>query len=209
MRTVFSVLTLTALVAGLVAANLIADDKADAKKEEAAFAATCPVSGGAAKEASKLKYMGKNVYFCCDNCPKAFAKDEKKFDAKAKAQFLETKQITQVACPLAGRAVNPEATVALGKTKVGFCCNNCKGKAEKETELAALVFKDFDKGFTLQTTCPVSGKALDVTKVAKHEGKNVYFCCGNCPAAFAKTPEKFVGKLPQFAKSDKKEEKTE
>lgn len=209
MRTIFSVLTLSALVAALVVVNVTADDKTDAKKEAAKFAATCPVSGGAAKEASKAKYLGKDVYFCCDNCPKAFAKDSTKYDAKAKAQFLETKQITQVACPLAGKPVNPEQTVALGNAKVAFCCGICKGKAEKDTELAATIFKDFDKGFTLQTTCPVSGKALDVSKVAKHEGKNVYFCCGNCPDAFAKAPDKFIGKLPQFAKAEKKAEKAE
>jgi YHS domain-containing protein len=202
MRTAFSVLTLSALVAGLVVTNASADKKEGSKK--AKFAATCPVSGGAAKETSKLKYLGKNVYFCCNNCPKAFTKNTKKFDAKAKAQLLETKQITQVGCPLSGRALNPGSTVALGKASVGFCCDNCKGKAAKSTELAAFVFKDFDKGFTLQTSCPVSGKALDITKVAKHKGKNVYFCCGGCPGAFAKAPEKFIGKLPQFAKTDKK-----
>jgi YHS domain-containing protein len=203
MRTTLSVFTLAALVAGLVATNASADKKEEGTKK-AKFAATCPVSGKAAIETSKSKYLGKDVFFCCNNCPKAFAKTPKKFDAKAKAQFLETKQITQVACPLTGRKVNASATVALGKTNVAFCCNNCKGKATKSTALATLVFKDFDKGFTLQTTCPVSGKAIDISKVAKHKGKNVFFCCGNCPGAFAKTPDKFVGKLPQFAKVDKK-----
>jgi YHS domain-containing protein len=202
MRTTFSVLTLAALVAGVVVSNASADKEEGSKK--AKFAATCPVSGGAAKESSKLKYIGKDVYFCCNNCPKAFAKSPKKFDTKARVQFLETSQITQVGCPFSGGKLNPASTLALGKAKVGFCCDKCKAKAAKSTDLGTLVFANFDKGFTLQTSCPVSGKALDVTKVAKHDGKNVYFCCGGCPAAFAKAPEKFVGKLPQFAKADKK-----
>lgn len=202
MRTTFSFLTLAALVAGVVVTNASADKKEASKK--AKFAATCPVSGGAAKESSKLAYLGKNVYFCCNNCPKAFAKSPTKFDVKARVQFLETSQITQVGCPFSGGKVNPKETLALGKTKVAFCCDKCKGKAAKSTDLASLVFKNFDKGFTLQTTCPVSGKPIDVTKVSKHKGKNVYFCCPGCPAPFAKAPEKFIGKLPQFAKAEKK-----
>src|SRR5687767_14544100 len=58
-----------------------ADD--EAAKEAKEFKATCPVSGGAAKEESSLAYKGKKVYFCCNNCPKSFEKDTDKFAAKA------------------------------------------------------------------------------------------------------------------------------
>jgi YHS domain-containing protein len=43
--------------------------------------------------------------------------------------------------------------------------------------------------------CIVSGKAIEVTdKTPKVyvQGKARYFCCENCPKAFAKQPEKFV-----------------
>ncbi len=113
-------------------------------------------------------------------------------------QLLGTKQITQVACPFTGKPINPEATVDVGGVSVGFCCMNCKGKASKADDKVALVFGDLAKGFTLQTTCPVSGKAIDVTKMVKHDGKNVYFCCGNCPAAFEKDPSKYTAKVPQL-----------
>lgn len=32
-------------------------------------------------------------------------------------------------CPFSGKEINPEATLDI---KVGFCCNNCKGKGEKD-----------------------------------------------------------------------------
>lgn len=43
--------------------------------------------------------------------------------------------------------------------------------------------------------CPVSGKAVKVEEKTPRvlvNGKPLYFCCDKCPAAFAKTPEKFV-----------------
>ena len=191
MRNAIALFAVLGLTAGLFVTNASAD------KEEK-LSATCPVSGGDAKKEHEVKHRGKSVYFCCPKCPEAFKADRKKFAAKANAQLLETKQITQVACPFAGKPVNPEATVALGKTTVAFCCNNCKGKAEKADDLAALVFADFNKGFTLQTSCPVSGKPISAEHVAEHDGKKAYFCCPNCKGAFEADPAKFVAKLPQF-----------
>jgi YHS domain-containing protein len=43
--------------------------------------------------------------------------------------------------------------------------------------------------------CIVSGKEIEVTDKTPRvmiQGKAHYFCCENCPKAFAKTPEKFV-----------------
>jgi len=195
-------LLLAALVGSalLLGQSLVRADKApDSKAAETKFEGKCPVSGKPCKEESSVDYHGKKVYFCCDNCPTAFKADPKKFAAKAAVQLLGTKQITQVACPFTGKPINPEAKVDVGGVSVGFCCMNCKGKASKADDKVALVFGDIAKGFTLQTTCPVSGKAIDATKVVKHDGKNVYFCCGNCPGAFEKDPSKFTAKLPQFS----------
>ena len=201
-RRIVTLLALTGMVAGLFSSYATADK--DAKKE-AKFAATCPVSGGPAKKESSLKHRGKTVYFCCNNCPNAFKKDRKKFATKVNVQWVETKQITQVGCPISGQPIDDSTGIALGKGKVYFCCNNCKGKGQDAgKELAALVFKNFDKGFTLQTKCPVSGKPIKADAVAKHKGKNVYFCCPNCPKAFAADPDKFLAKLPQFAKKKSK-----
>lgn len=184
-----------------VGGALLADEK-EAKDEGAKFKATCPVSGGAAKETSFVEVHGKKIYFCCDNCPKAYKASPDKFTAKMHRQLLQTGQMVQVACPFSGEAVDPETKVEFGGTDVCFCCNDCKGKFEKasDDEKVALVFKDITKGFTLQTTCPVSGKAIKADHVVEHDGKKVYFCCENCPAAFEKDPAKFTAKLPQFSK---------
>jgi len=49
-----------------------------------------------------------------------------------------------------------------------------------------------------QTTCPVMGGAIDKNIFVEYKGKKVYFCCTQCKAEFEKSPEKYLGKLPQF-----------
>lgn len=168
-------------------------------KDEKEFSATCPVSGAPAKKESSLAYKGRSVYFCCDNCPKAFKADTAKFATKANHQLASTGQLTQVACPFSGEACNPEATVDVAGVKVAFCCEKCQGKANAAEDKIACVFADISKGFTVQTECPVSGKAINIKHKVKHEDQDVYFCCDKCPAAFKADPKKFVEKLPQFA----------
>lgn len=179
-----------------------------AEKEE--FSAKCIVSGAPAKEASSVAYRGKKLYFCCDNCPKAYKKTPEKFTAKAHHQLLSTKQITMVACPLTGRPLNEDIEVTVGDLKVNLCCKGCQGKVNKADKDAAveLVFAKFDKGFTLQTDCPVSGQPIKADKFVEYKGQKVYFCCPGCPGAFEKNPEKFADKVPQLVEAEKEKKKS-
>jgi YHS domain-containing protein len=198
---------LASLAVVLIASSgvLVADDAKSEKKE---FAATCPVSGHPADEAS-VKTIEKDlkVYFCCDKCPGAFEKDPAKFDLQVRRQLLETGQMVQVGCPISGGPVNEKTLVEVGEAKAGFCCEKCLAKYEKasDDEKLAILFKNLPKGFTRQTMCPVSGKpiaAKNKEAVAEYEGQKVYFCCENCPKAFAADPAKFKDKLPQLADKD-------
>jgi YHS domain-containing protein len=53
---------------------------------------------------------------------------------------------------------------------------------------------------TEQTTCPVMGGPIDKNIFVEYQGKKVYFCCKGCVDTFKADPEKYVAKLPQFAK---------
>jgi YHS domain-containing protein len=200
------------IVMSLCTAVLVAVGGLQAAKEEAGskeFKATCPVSGKPAGEDHMVVAKnGDKVYFCCDNCPKAYKANPKKFDAKVHEQLLETAQVVQVACPLTGKPLNKDTAVSVGEAKVAFCCEKCQAKFEKADEAGkvklAFASASFEKGFTRQTKCPVSGKDINPEHFVEFKGKKVYFCCPNCPAAFKADPEKFVAKLPQFAKSDGK-----
>jgi YHS domain-containing protein len=196
----------------LSAAVLLAAGGLQAAKEEAAgkeFKATCPVSGKPAKEASVVELKnGDKVYFCCDNCPKAFKANRAKFAQKVNLQLAETGQVVQVACPLTGKPMKEETAKEIGTTQVAFCCKNCQGKFDKADDdgkvKLAFAKANFDKGFTRQTKCPVSGKPINPEHHVDYKGKKVYFCCPNCPGAFEKDPAKFEAKLPQFTKANAK-----
>ena len=51
-----------------------------------------------------------------------------------------------------------------------------------------------------QAVCPVTGQKIDKNIFVEYKGKKVYFCCADCKAVFEKEPEKYIAKLPQFAK---------
>ncbi|HEX5472918.1 MAG TPA: YHS domain-containing protein [Lacipirellulaceae bacterium] len=197
------------LVMSLSAAMLLAVSGLQAAQEESAtkeFKATCPVSGKAASEDHVVKLKnGDKVYFCCDNCPKAFKAHPKKYTAQVNRQLLETGQVVQVACPFTGKPVNKDTLVDVGEAKAGFCCKNCAAKYAKadDAQKLKLMFSPaaFKKGFTHQTKCPVSGKPIDPEHFVEYKGKKVYFCCPHCPEAFKANPEKYLSKLPQFAKN--------
>jgi hypothetical protein len=136
-------------IATLLTATLYAAAKVDLEK------AKCPVSGKECVEDSGTDYKGAKVYFCCNNCPKAFAKatgkDKDKYTAKANMQLVATGQAKEIKCPFTGKDLNPETKISVAGTDVCFCCNNCKGSASKLTgdEQIERVFGDkaFDKGF--------------------------------------------------------------
>ena len=175
---------------------------ADKDKE---FKATCPVSGKPAIETSVLAGpKDTKVYFCCKNCPKAYQANPEKFALKVSRQLLETGQIVQVGCPISGQAVNEETLVEVGEAKAGFCCEKCEAKYAEasDDDKLKILFANFKKGFTFQTKCPLSGKPINPEVSVEYKDEKVYFCCPGCPAGFEAEPEKFVAKLPQFAKDE-------
>jgi YHS domain-containing protein len=198
----FRIVLAAAAVAALLGLRSFAADEKKVDLE----GVVCPMSGEAVSADAVAKFKGKSIYFCCENCVKGFEKDHEKVMAKVYHQLLQTHQITQVACPMSGQAMKKDKTAEVAGVSVAFCCENCQGKAKKTEgdDLIALVFGNFDKGFTLQTECPVSGKAIDISKMVEHDGQKVYFCCGNCPKAFEGDPAKYVAKVPQLQEEEAK-----
>jgi len=109
----------------------------------------CPVSGKPVNPEAFVEYNGGKVYFCCNNCPKAFQKNPAKYEAKANHQLAQTAQLKQVACPITGKPINASTAIDVQGVQVAFCCNNCKGKVAKATgdEQLELVFGAKAKGW--------------------------------------------------------------
>lgn len=141
-----SLLAVFASVA-VLGVSLYAADKIDLKDIK------CVMNPKAAAKAEKsVDFKGGKVFFCCDNCPKGFAKKiedgDKLVAAKGNAQLVATHQAKQEKCVFTGGPLKTKLEV--GSATVQFCCENCLGKAKKmegDDQLIAL-FGDaaFEKG---------------------------------------------------------------
>lgn len=132
----------------LVGLTVVASSRAEEEKDPLA-GIKCPVSGKPAKADAAVDYKGGKVYMCCQNCPKAFAKNTAKFAAKANCQLVATGQYTQKVCPLTGKPFKDDKVVEVGGVEIKVCCPNCLGKAKKAEDKFALLLNDkaFAKGF--------------------------------------------------------------
>tara|TARA_B100000029_G_scaffold509775_1_gene599701 strand:- start:1761 stop:2405 length:645 start_codon:yes stop_codon:yes gene_type:complete len=187
-----------------------AKDKKPARKTKE-FQATCPVLGEPAEQDAVITLRGKKLYFCCQSCPDIFAATPNVYTTAVHKQWYQTGEIVQVACPLKGHDLDPElsVTVAVGGVKVKVCCPGCANKlaALKGDKKVAAVFAKIDKGFTLQSKCPVSGKPIDTKHVTTFQKKKAWFCCPKCKKAFIANPKKYLAKLPQLKTAKKTKKK--
>ena len=78
-----------------------------------------------------VDYKDGKVYFCCPDCVKKFGADKEKYTSKANHQLVLTKQYKQEACPFSGGKLDDATAIEVAGVKVAFCCNSCKGTAEK------------------------------------------------------------------------------
>ena len=95
-------LTLVIAVTACLGTFSVGDEKDEAIDFKKVY---CPVSGGKVKEASSLEHDDCTVYFCCNNCPKAFKKNPDKYEAKTNHQLVATRQAKQIKCPKTGGKV--------------------------------------------------------------------------------------------------------
>jgi YHS domain-containing protein len=146
MKYVFAV---TALAAAFLLVTANAGDQGKGK-----FAMKCPVSGKPASKEFAADHNGGKIYFCCPNCPGAFAGTPEKFAAKANHQLVGTGQAKQKACMLMGGEVDTTTKITVEGVNVCFCCMDCqaKAKAAKGAAQINLLFNDkaFKKGFTVK-----------------------------------------------------------
>jgi len=135
------------IVAVCAAVALIAVQGLRAADEKPAL--KCPVSGQPAKADKTVDFNGGKVQFCCENCPKAFNANSKKFAGKANLQLIQSGQLVQVKCPLTGRPMAADKAVEIAGVKIGVCCGNCLAKATKASgdEQIDLLLSDTSKGF--------------------------------------------------------------
>lgn len=157
----------------------------------------CPVGGQPISFAVQTSSENGPVFFCCPNCIKKFNAEPKKFvdkvtdQRKALAQFPRT----QIICPFSGEAVKSTIFIEDKGSKVYFCCQNCRGKYEKDPAKYAA---NLANSYTYQNNCPVTGKPIapQISATAP-AGETVFFCSKDCPDKFHKDPRQFAPKLEE------------
>ena len=137
----------------------------------------CIVSGKEIEITDKtprVSVQGQTQYFCCENCPKAFAKTPEKF----------VKSVGK--CPIIGGEVaapNPAERVVVNNGLWYVCCPGCNdGVATNTAVLKEL--RDVVSGKTF--------KGTSASPTVKHEGQVYIFESTATKAAFEKEPAKYA-----------------
>lgn len=120
--------------------------------------------------------------------------DKPKQEAAKKAEKLELP-----ICPVMDKPIDFGISVMTDDGPVYFCCKACPKKYEadpkKYAEKVAAQRKALAAMPKVQVTCPLSGKPIDKKAFIEKDGKKIYFCCKDCPAAYEKEPAKYAAKL--------------
>ena len=92
--------------------------------------------------------------------------------------------LKSVKCPVSGKAVVADTTVAYKGAKVYFCCAGCPSEFKKNTAKYAakanhqLVATEQAR----EVKCPLKDKKLNPKTAIDVAGVKVSFCCGGCKA---------------------------
>ena len=145
-----------ALLALLVPALLAADapKKAEEKKPKPVNA-VCPVTDEPMDPKNTVQYKGKTIAFCCADCPDSFKKEPAKYMKKVEAEEAKNKKPkgeqpaadstrpVNTLCPVEKEnAVDPTTATTLYKGKtIGFCCDDCIKKFERDPDAFAADLK--------------------------------------------------------------------
>lgn len=177
--------------------------------------AKCPVSGKDIDAANTVLYKAQSIAFCCDKCPAKFEKEPAKYIGKV-PEFKEPVAAADPAkpinakCPISGKDIDA-ATAFVYKTQaIAFCCNNCRGKFEKEPAKYIGKVAEFKEpavaapAKAINAKCPMTGEDVDAAVTFKYKGQTIAFCCKDCCGKFAKEPAKYIGKVAEFKDPDKK-----
>ena len=102
----------------------------EAKKAEAKFQTTCPVSGEKINKAVHADHQGKRVYFCCADCVEPFRKDPDKYIQKLEGAGVVLERVCACGEVKGSEACKKACSAkkkAAPRAKTPSCCNSCAG----------------------------------------------------------------------------------
>jgi YHS domain-containing protein len=198
---------------GAFAAAAFQEPKKDSKQTESKPAKVqtpffgnekCPISGEAIDRKHSAELDGQLVYFCCGKCLAKAKDDAKKVAAKAYPADRVVDLKNDV-CPVMGEKIDdPKQTIVVMGRKIHLCCDDCSEDVKK-APIAYLALATNSKLTNVgNTKCPISGKDVSATDVVIYKDKVVRLCCGKCPEAFEKDPDKSLAEAEKSARKPEK-----
>ena len=115
----------------------------------------------------------------------------------------------QTLCPVMGGKIDSTVYTDIQGQRVYHCCPMCSSTLVEDPDTffkkAAADGVMFEN---IQTTCPISGEALEDKSVyVDYEGRRIAFCCEKCVATFNKDPQKVLSKMDVPKDTEKDESK--
>lgn len=208
------------VLASLIAVAGVSAYAEDAKATPQPYTlANCPVSGKAlpAGDAAVVKtYEGREVRFCCGECPAKYEADPAKYTKAIDAEIAkaETPNYPVETCVVSGEKLggmgDPVDHVYQNRL-VRLCCAGCIKKFDANPASftakldEAIIAKEKD-AYPVDT-CVVSGEKL-TNPVNVVMGNHLYkLCCKDCAAGLAKDPLKYQAMIVKPASAETKAEK--
>lgn len=179
---------------------------------------TCPVSGkklGSMGEPVTQDYKGREIRFCCKECPAKFEKDPESFLKKVDEKIIQQQlpfyplDTCLVSKEKLGGEMGEPINYVYNNRLVRFCCKSCIGKLQKDpasylSKLDQAVIEKQKASYPL-TTCVVSGEKLGGEMGASVDyvfaNRLVRFCCKDCVKDFRKEPSKYTAKIDAAMKT--------
>lgn len=178
---------------------------------------TCPISGkklGAMGDPVVKVYDGREVRYCCNNCPKGFEKDQAasfaKLDEKIvkdQAPLYPLKKSVVTGKDLPEKPIDfvyANRLVRLGAESEKADFNKDPKKYLGELDKAAIA--EQGKNYTLKK-CPVSnetyGGDMGAPKDVVLAGRLIRLCCNDCKADLEKEPAKYIAAVDAARKGEK------
>ena len=87
------------------------------------------------------------------------------------------------------------AVAVTGVLSTGVYAGEARHHQSSGKKMNSMKTENKERKMTAQSTCPVTGEAIDKKVYTDYNGKRVYFCCGSCETAFRKDPEKYIRQL--------------
>jgi len=171
---------------------------------------TCPISGRALEDGGVAKTIAeREIRFCCNGCPEAFAESEEKQLAKVNERMIndQAAYYPMTTCLVSGEPLLEDGEfvgvdMVYRNRLVRLCCSDCKDafKEDAGTYVAKLdkaVAKAQREAYPI-ATCPISGGKLgsmgDPAEIVI-ANRLVRFCCAGCIEKLESNPVAFIAEL--------------